>query len=169
MADLKENLENIEKAEKNFEKELSNFKNEFAEKAEIKERNFEKTVGALISKDQKILLVQRGHHPFRGTWTLPGGHIEEGEADEEAIIREVKEETSLGFKPEYFGSYEECFEELGWFAYVSIFKGEFKGEIDMKKVDPEEILDIKWTSFNELKDLKIGFEHRKIIDEYFSS
>jgi len=36
-------------------------------------------------------------------------------------------------------------------------------------VDPEEILDIKWTSFNELKDLKIGFEHRKIIDEYFSS
>ena len=167
MADLKENLENIEKAEKNFEKELSNFKNEFAEKAEIKERNFEKTVGALISKDQKILLVQRGHHPFRGTWTLPGGHIEEGEADEEAIIREVKEETSLGFKPEYFGSYEECFEELGWFAYVSIFKGEFKAK--EKKVDPEEILDIKWTSFNELKDLKIGFEHRKIIDEYFSS
>lgn len=53
-------------------------------------------VGALVRDAAgRLLLIQRGHDPHRGRWTLPGGRIEPGEAPEEAVVREVIEETGL--------------------------------------------------------------------------
>ncbi len=52
-------------------------------------------VGALIFDDGRVLLIQRGQSPLAGYWSLPGGGVEAGERLEDAIIREVKEETGL--------------------------------------------------------------------------
>lgn len=53
-------------------------------------------VGAVIQDDHgRLLAVQRGHPPAEGRWTLPGGRVEPGETLEEAVAREVAEETSL--------------------------------------------------------------------------
>jgi 8-oxo-dGTP diphosphatase len=52
-------------------------------------------VGALIFRDSDILLVERGREPLKGLWSLPGGVVEVGETLDEAIRREVLEETGL--------------------------------------------------------------------------
>lgn len=56
-------------------------------------------VGALIFRRGSILLVQRGRSPLKGYWSLPGGLIETGERIEDALKREVLEETGLIVRP----------------------------------------------------------------------
>ena len=43
----------------------------------------------------RMLLVRRGQEPAKGTWSVPGGRVEPGESDAEAVRREVLEETGL--------------------------------------------------------------------------
>ena len=56
-------------------------------------------VGAVIVQDGRVLLVQRGHEPLKGHWSLPGGLVRVGEPLEAAVAREVREETGLEVKP----------------------------------------------------------------------
>ncbi len=56
-------------------------------------------VGAIITgPDGRILLIKRGHEPEAGRWSLPGGRVEPGESDEQAVVREVREETGLSVR-----------------------------------------------------------------------
>jgi mutator protein MutT len=52
-------------------------------------------VGAIILSEGKILLEKRKNEPGRGKWSIPGGVVDVGEGLEQAVIREVKEETGL--------------------------------------------------------------------------
>jgi 8-oxo-dGTP diphosphatase len=57
-------------------------------------------VGGIIKDDQgRLLLIKRGHAPGAGLWSLPGGRIEPGETDAEALVREMREETGLVVEP----------------------------------------------------------------------
>jgi mutator protein MutT len=49
----------------------------------------------VVLRDDQVLLVERGSEPLKGFWSLPGGALEVGERAEEAIQREVEEETGL--------------------------------------------------------------------------
>ncbi|HEU5418342.1 MAG TPA: NUDIX domain-containing protein [Streptosporangiaceae bacterium] len=53
-------------------------------------------VGAVIRDDAgRMLLILRRNEPGAGLWSIPGGRIEPGETDEQAVVREVGEETAL--------------------------------------------------------------------------
>jgi len=52
-------------------------------------------VGAVILRGHQVLLVRRAKAPMQGEWTLPGGVVEIGETLEEAVRREIREETGL--------------------------------------------------------------------------
>ena len=53
-------------------------------------------VGAIVRDARgQLLMVRRGHEPAAGTWSVPGGRVEGGESDADAVVREVREETGL--------------------------------------------------------------------------
>jgi 8-oxo-dGTP diphosphatase len=52
-------------------------------------------VGGVILNNDAILLEKRKNEPGRGKWTIPGGLVELGEHLEQAVVREVEEETTL--------------------------------------------------------------------------
>ena len=56
-------------------------------------------VSAAIFRDGKVLIVRRARPPAHGLYTLPGGGVELGETLEQAVIREVREETALEIEP----------------------------------------------------------------------
>jgi ADP-ribose pyrophosphatase YjhB (NUDIX family) len=56
-------------------------------------------VSAAIFRDGQVLIVRRGRPPAHELYTLPGGGVECGETLEEAVIREVREETGLEIAP----------------------------------------------------------------------
>jgi len=51
-------------------------------------------VAAIICKDDKIFATQRGYGDFKDWWEFPGGKMEDGETQEEALKREIREELS---------------------------------------------------------------------------
>ena len=56
-------------------------------------------VGAVVIIDERVVLIRRGKEPLRGRWVVPGGTVELGETLEEALIREMREETGLEISP----------------------------------------------------------------------
>ena len=53
-------------------------------------------VAAIIHRDGKILATQRGYGEYKGLWEFPGGKMEQGETEEQAIVREISEELNVG-------------------------------------------------------------------------
>jgi 8-oxo-dGTP diphosphatase len=64
-------------------------------------------VSAAIIRGGKVLVVRRARKPALNLYTLPGGAVEAGEALTDAIVREVREETSLEIKPSGFAGHRE--------------------------------------------------------------
>lgn len=87
----------------NIKKELEIIKKYYLRRSNVMEERVLKPgkdyigvgVGAVILREDKILLLLRKKAPEAGCWTIPGGKVEFGETVEEAILREVKEELGV--------------------------------------------------------------------------
>ena len=96
---------------------------------------------ALIVKDGKVLLVKRDEPAVKGAhmkWEIPGGKVDFGETPEQAIIREIKEETGVNVKiyrllPTVFThnwNYPWGVQQTLIFCYECIYVGEIKRKKD---------------------------------------
>lgn len=56
-------------------------------------------VGAVVIHQQAVLLIRRGQAPNKGLWCIPGGGVEPGERLQDALTREVLEETGIQVQP----------------------------------------------------------------------
>ena len=57
-------------------------------------------MGAVVHDERgRLLLIRRGHAPSAGLWSVPGGRMEAGETQEQAVVRELAEETGLVVQP----------------------------------------------------------------------
>ena len=65
-------------------------------------------VSAAVFRNGRVLIVRRARPPAQGLHTLPGGVVELGETLEQAVIREVREETSLDIEPLALAGYREA-------------------------------------------------------------
>ncbi|MFP4491781.1 MAG: NUDIX hydrolase [Spirochaetaceae bacterium] len=146
------------------------------------------TVGALVTVENRILLARRNHEPFYNHWCIPGGHIEYGELVEEAMKRELEEETGLtAGSYRFFGYYTEYYPELEWHAVALIFavlpkgnvlpEGSEPGQADSKEPgipasglrrQEEEVKELRLFTPKEAAELPMAFEHGRIISDFFS-
>jgi 8-oxo-dGTP diphosphatase len=126
------------------------------------------TVAAIIHRSinntELVLLVRRGYAPYKNYWCLPGGHIDSFEPVQDAVVREVKEETGLEFIPSFFDYFDEIIPENNIHAVVIAFEGRGIGE-EMKGVS-EEVKDMGWFSLEEIKSMQLAFKHNQILDVF---
>jgi nucleoside triphosphatase len=129
----------------------------------------EPTVGALIfNREGKVFLVRS--HKWRGRWVLPGGHIELGERMEDALRREVKEETNLDIRDIEFICFQEfIYDERFWKRRHFIFF-DYACKTDSTDVKlNDEAQEYAWVTLDEA--LKMPVEHytEVVIREYMET
>jgi len=72
-----------------------------------KEKNPESTCGGLIINEKNEIFLMKSHK-WKNQYALPGGHIEFGEKAEDAVRREIKEETNLDVEVLEFFMMQDC-------------------------------------------------------------
>ncbi|ENN96383.1 NUDIX hydrolase [Methanocaldococcus villosus KIN24-T80] len=121
-------------------------------------------VDGIVVKDNKILLIKRKNDPFKGYYALPGGFVECGETVENAIIREVREETGLEVEVKrLFGVYSSPNRDprghvISIVFILEIVGGKLKAGDDAK--------DVKFFELNNLP--KLAFDHNNILEDFLS-
>lgn len=107
-----------------------------------------------------ILLIQRGHEPFPGAWALPGGFVEIDEELDEAIARELAEETGVaGVRLSQFGA----FGTLGRDPRTRTVSVAYIGVIDGGKLAVEAGDDAAAARWFDVEDLpELAFDHGAI-------
>ena len=117
----------------------------------------------ILYKEDNIILIRRGHPPFKGEYALPGGFVDVGETIESACIREAKEETNLDVKIiELIGVFSDPNRDprghtvsIAYLCEPKNYKNKPKAMDDAKAVD---IIPI-----NKISSLSLAFDHKKIL------
>lgn len=124
-------------------------------------------VGAVVIKDEKILLVKRKNPPQKGQWAIPGGKVEFGETMQKAAEREILEETGLIIHAKNPIHAFDIIERssngkiLFHFVIVDLKADYIQGEIH----SADDASDAKWFTPSELKSLKMTKTTRKLVEK----
>ena len=131
----------------------------------VPEKKVLQVVGAAIINDNgEVLCAQRGYGSLKGKWEFPGGKIEQGESDAEALAREIKEE--LGINVSVKEMIDENYHEYETFSVnLKVYKCSYvSGEIN-----DGEHQSLKWVDSKKLNELDWADADKPIVDTYIES
>jgi 8-oxo-dGTP diphosphatase len=106
-------------------------------------------------RDRRVLIVRRARPPAHGLYTLPGGVVELGETLQQAVIREIREETGLAIEPVVLAGYREAIVRDGagrierHFVILPFAARLLGGELSLN----EELAEARWLTPSELSVL----------------
>ena len=117
-------------------------------------------VSRMIDGEEHILLIQRKHDPFQGSWALPGGFLDMDETLEQAAARELKEETCLDAL---------SVSQIGTFSQVDrdprsrVITTAFEATIDpvQTPIAADDAADWQWKCLD--SQIELAFDHAEIL------
>jgi ADP-ribose pyrophosphatase YjhB (NUDIX family) len=123
-----------------------------------------------------ILATQRGKGTpdpeYVGKWCLPCGYLEYDETMDEAVIREVKEETGVTLNPDRLNflnfnadpksdkRQNVTFRYIAWVNY-----NEALAELTTKYSEKDEVMEVRFIPLNDIKEYSWAFNHQNLIEE----
>lgn len=126
----------------------------------------EPTVGAVILDPQERILLVRSHK-WHGRYVIPGGHIELGESMEEALRREIREETGLEIRDLAFIAFQEfIYDEAFWkkrhYVFFDFCCRTDGGEVTLN----EESQAYQWATLEQALAMDIEPYTRRLLERY---
>ena len=126
-------------------------------------------VGAVVFKDNAVLLVQRANPPARGMWAIPGGSIRLGETLQAAAEREILEETGVVIRAGdpvlvFDAIYRDDREKVQYhYVIVDLAADYLSGE----PCAGDDAADARWITERELVELDVNPATRRLLRERF--
>jgi 8-oxo-dGTP diphosphatase len=135
-------------------------------KIQIGKRDITHAVDAVIEDGRgNIVLIKRKFPPYQGFYALPGGLVEKGEKPKEALIREILEETNLKVEPiEKIGIYDEEGRDPRGNVHSIAYRCRILISDSAMQIG-EETLEVKLFSREQIKNMELAFDHKKILND----
>jgi len=119
--------------------------------------------GAIVIKENKILLVKRAVAPKIGWWCIPAGFMEWDEHPSETAVRELKEETGLDVKLNSFFEVYSGNDDPRMNAVLMLYLAD---EIGGKLSADDDAMDVKYFGFDDLPENIAFVSHKQALKDY---
>jgi 8-oxo-dGTP diphosphatase len=125
-------------------------------------------VGGVLVRDGRVLLIRRGKQPLYGRWIVPGGTVELGETLEQAVVREMREETGLEVEPlEMLTAFDRIEREQGTVLYHFVIVDYLCRYRSGEARAGSDALEVAWATRAELAAYDLPAKAREVIDDAF--
>jgi 8-oxo-dGTP diphosphatase len=119
-------------------------------------------VFTLSGNTTKVLLIKRGNEPFKGKWAVPGGFVDMDEELEDAVVRELAEETGLtGVHLKQMRTFGTVGRDPRGRQITIVFLG-IAAENQTKLKAGDDAAQAEWFDINELPE-DMAFDHDKVV------
>ena len=126
-------------------------------------------VGAVVFKDERVLLVRRGQPPAQNLWAIPGGSVKLGETLAQAAERELLEETGIQIRaaePIYTFDVIER-DEGGKVRFHYVIVDLAADYVKGKPSAGDDAMEARWISVDEINGLEVNTATLKLLKEKF--
>jgi 8-oxo-dGTP diphosphatase len=123
-------------------------------------------VGGVVVRDGRVLLIRRGKEPLYGRWVVPGGTVELGETLEDALVREMEEETSLRVEPlEVLTVFDRIEREAERVVYHYVIVDYLCRWVSGEAVAASDALEVAWATPEELRGYDLPPKALEVVED----